>query len=61
MHLTVNNNRPIQQFSKSMVYKCIHIHAIQLDVMYVTNAIDFRIKEVQLIMHALQGQTFICK
>lgn len=44
-----------------MVYKCIHIHAIQLDVMYVTNAIDFRIKEVQLIMHALQGQTFICK
>lgn len=54
MHLTITHNRPIQQFSKPMVYKSIHIHAIHPEVIYLTDAIVFTIKEVKLIMHALQ-------
>lgn len=54
MHLTITNNRSIRHISKPMVYKCIHIHAIHPEVTYMTDAIDFTIKEVKLIMHALQ-------
>lgn len=52
MYLTITNNRPIRQFSKPIVYKIIHIHAIHPEAIYITDAIDFTIKEVKLIMHA---------